>query len=1099
MVELGSEHQELLQFLYAAPVGLVHASAAGDIEMINSASARWLLPLAPDGKLVNLFTALATVAPGLREAVASRGQVPGSIVDHLRIEVTGGRQRLASPEFVSLTLTRVDDNRLMAVLNDITQQVRDERALGDSEAHYRAVVSVLSEGIVVHDPGGRLLMCNAAADRIVGAPLPPLHSDKALAKGWATLWHDGRPMSVADTPTGIVLAGGPAQEDVPVFSITPSGEKRWFEVSAQPVIRPGTTELLAVVTSFTDVTQRQKLQEELHHHREHLQDLVTQRTRELEVSNAALSAQQRLYRAVADAVPGMIGYWDAELRCRFSNSAYLEWFGMAPEAMVGMRMQDLLGEDLFARNRPHVEAALRGEPQHFQRSIRKHDGSIGHTLASYIPDIADGRVRGFNVVVSDVTELKQAELRLASLNDQLQQRALQADEATKAKSAFLANMSHEIRTPMNAIIGLSHLMRREAHDPQQLSRLRKIDDASQHLLQLINNILDLSKIEAGKMPLDDAEFDTHELLSRSIGMVSNQAREKSLQIALDCDALPLRLRGDAVRLSQCLINLLSNAVKFTQRGWIRLRGLTEFADRQRVLVRFEVQDTGPGIAADRLPALFNAFEQADNSSTRQHAGTGLGLALTRHFARLMGGAAGVTSELGAGSTFWFTASLSVVADAGDEAPAKAFHGLRALLMNDLPDALADLTRSLGALGLEVDAQQGSADGLRQLDAAMAAGRPYDVVLVERAMRPADGIDVLNSIRQRLGEGTPACLLTTTDQDDTVERLARDVGFDAVLVQPITLPILERALGRALRQPRGAPGATAALASTNESDLRRKFAGRRVLLVEDNPINREIAVELLELVGLDVEVAGDGAHAVETMRARHFDMVLMDVQMPVMDGLTATREIRQRGTRTPILALTANAFGEERAACLAAGMNDHVAKPVNPALLYDAILRWLPTAASAVGDATSEPSVAGSGGEPDKTPLPLLERLSGVRGLDTTAALRTVGGKVGVLERVLLRFTEVYAAGQGEWAFERETPSVARLMAITHSLRGACAAVGLQALHVELARFEQELAKEPDPLHHMQRVRALSEQLNQVIGQLKAALSASTDRGTPAGS
>ena len=847
MIDVDSEHQDLLQFLYSVPVGLVHASLSGDIELINSAAARWLLPLSSDARLDNLFKLLESVAPDLRRSVESHQPVSGVIVDNVRIEILGGRRRREAPEFVAMTLTKLDDKRLMAVFNNATQQVRDERALSDSAAHYRAVVSVLSEGIFVHDPDGTLLTCNAAAERIVGIPLPVASTTTELASGWTPLWPDGRPMRVEDTPTGIVLAGGPAQEHVPMFSSTATGERRWFDVSAQPVVRPGAGTLLAVVTSFTDVTQRQLLLEQLHHHREHLQELVAQRTRELESSNAALADQQKLLRAIADAVPGLIGYWDADLRCRFSNKAYIEWFGKAPQDMLGIRMQDMMGEELFELNRPHIEAALQGHAQHFQRSLRKPDGSTGHMLVSYIPDVVDGRVRGINAVVSDVTELKQAELRLERLNEQLARRALEADEASKAKSAFLANMSHEIRTPMNAIVGLAHLMRRDIQDAVQRTRLGKINDASQHLLQVINDILDLSKIEAGKMNLDDADFVTNELLTRAFGMVNAQARAKSLELVLESGALPRRMRGDAVRLSQCLINLLTNAVKFTDAGWVCLRGDVQTDEGWRMQVRFEVQDTGPGIAAEQQAVLFNAFEQADSSTTRRHGGSGLGLALTRHLAQMMGGDAGVISEPGAGSTFWFTAWLGVAADEVP-APPVALRGLRALVVDDLAPSLHAVKRSLEGFGVEVDAQSGGTQALHRLHTVMTQGLPYDLIVVDSLMKPVDGFDTLRQMRAHLGAGVPPSFLMTTHSDADVERQAADAGFDAVLIKPITPSSLLDALMRTLRRDTHAPQLAGDATNVIEALLRHEHAGQSVLLVEDNDINQEVAVELLAFVG-----------------------------------------------------------------------------------------------------------------------------------------------------------------------------------------------------------------------------------------------------------
>ena len=1090
-MEVRSEEQDLLQLLYAAPVGLVHAAMDGRVEIINAASARWLMPLAPDGRLDNLFTILSRAVPNLRESVAASGSSTELVIDRLRLEIAGGRRRSKEPEWVSLTLSRLGPDRLMAVINDITQQVRDERALSEAAAHYKAVVSVLSEGIVVHDAAGVLVMCNAAAERSVGAPLPatwPRAADQPpAAAGWTLRRADGQPLRDADTPTGQVLAGGAAQEHVTLLSVSPGGDQRCFEVSAQPVRRPGSHELLAVVTSFTDITSRRALQAELEQHRQHLQELVAQRTRELEAANLALGDQQQLLRTVADAVPGLIGYWSADLRCLFSNQAYQAWFGQAPGAMLGRRMPELLGDALFEQNRPHVEAALAGQAQHFQRSMRLPDGRPGHMLASYIPDVVDGVVRGFNEVVSDVTELKQAELTLAELNEQLQRRALQADEATRAKSAFLANMSHEIRTPMNAIVGLAHLMRAEVQSSLQLQRLDKINEASRHLLQVINDILDLSKIEAGKMSLDETDIVLDELLSRVLGMVGDAARAKSIELVLDDGGVPQRLHGDAVRLAQCLINLLTNAVKFTERGWVCLRCSIPAGSGRRRLVRFEVQDTGPGIPAERQASLFQPFEQADNSSTRRFGGTGLGLALTRHFARLMGGDAGVDNPPGGGSCFWFTANLGVVPDAPERPIEPVLSGRHAWVLDDLPESAQALSRQLVRLGLVVQTRPVPGDR-PPVESDTAA---TDLWLVDHDTPDADGQPEWQQWRRRWGQASPPALLLTDRVDAEVQQAAQAAGFAAVLHKPVTRTALREGLLRCLLPRQAEPVASLTPPGEQEDLLRRTHAGQSVLVVEDNLVNREVAVELLRRVGLLVETAEHGQRALEKLRQRSFDLVLMDVQMPVMDGLTATRRLRWQGLRTPILAMTANAFGDDRAACLAAGMDDHVAKPVDPSALHAALLRWLPALPSWPSSTTSAgvPVVAAPAGAQLPTATHLMDRLQGVAGLDAPLALQRMAGRQATLERALQCFCEVYAEPAPVAMLGQPEASVESLKACAHSLRGACAAIGATALQQALWQFEQGLPAAANAAARAQSGQALKEQLLALVAQLQAALRA----------
>ncbi|MBZ8142519.1 hypothetical protein CLD22_21785 [Rubrivivax gelatinosus] len=519
-----------------------------------------------------------------------------------------------------------------------------------------------------------------------------------------------------------------------------------------------------------------------------------------------------------------------------------------------------------------------------------------------------------------------------------------AEAANRAKSLFLANMSHEIRTPMNAIIGLTHLVSRDLADPVQRARLHKVDGAAQHLLKIISDILDLSKIDAGKLVLEEAGFARDEFLAGVLAMVQEQARAKGLELVLDSGALPERLHGDAKRLAQALLNLLANAVKFTERGWVRLR-CERIAERgEQLQLRFEVRDTGPGIALEDQPRLFNAFEQADNSATRRHGGTGLGLALTRRLAALMGGEAGMESVPGVGSSFWFTVWLGRGCGAAEPVEVPTTTGLHALLVDDLPEALGAIADLLAMLGLEVQACPAPDDALQRLREDLAAGQRPDVMLIDWRMTPMDGMATLQAIGELLAPPLPPSILVTADDDPHLARLAHEAGFDAVLVKPITASSLNDTLMRVLRRrtpvPLRLPPAEAG--GRAEAELRRRHQGQRVLLAEDNPVNQEVTAALLDVVGLRVDTADDGLQAVDLASTRVHALVLMDMQMPHLDGIEATLEIRRRlGDTLPILAMTANAFGTDRAACLAAGMNDHIPKPVDPQLLYETLLRWLP--------------------------------------------------------------------------------------------------------------------------------------------------------------
>jgi PAS domain S-box-containing protein len=997
---------------------------------------------------------------------------------------------------------RDGSGRLIGVFGlarDVTDQQRAEQALRDSEAHYRSVVSVLAEGIVVIDPQGRVISCNPAGERLVGSAEGDWQGRSVVAPGWKVLREDGSEMPPEETPPGRVLAGAGPQRAVLLQTRRPDGETVWFEVAAQPVVSPDNGALLAVVTSFFDVTERKRLDDELRRHRSHLQDLVAERTRELQQAVAQLEDVLRFNRTITDTLPGRVAYWDRELRCRFANRTYFEWFGKTPEQVLGRTAAEIFGQAYFEANWPQIERTLAGEAQHFERETRRSHGDGSITVhfhqVHYIPDQRPGEpVRGMYVMAFDITELKRVQQRAELLNTELARSRDAAEAATRAKSAFLANMSHEIRTPMNAIIGLTHLMSRDTRDPIQRERLGKIDNAAQHLLQVINDILDLSKIEAGKMALDRVEFGLDEMLARCFEMVADRAREKGLELVLDTDHLPERLTGDPMRLSQALINLLSNAVKFTAAGWVRLRGQLLREEGQRLQVRFEVQDTGEGIALERQAGLFAAFEQADNTTTRRHGGTGLGLALTRHIARLMDGDAGVVSAPGQGSTFWFTAWVERAPEAGDRAAPVPLKGLRALLVDDLPEALAALSERLQLLGLQVDAWPDGAAALARMQEQAKAGRAYDVLLVDWRMAPLDGIRTLQALRDMLGDGMPPAVLVTAFDEVVMWQQARAIQVDAVLVKPITTSALHDTLARVLRRP-GALLVAPPTPGEAEATLRRHHAGQRVLLAEDNPVNQEVAGELLRAAGLVVETAADGERAVELALARSYDLVLMDVQMPGVDGLAATRRIRERlGRGLPVIAMTAHAFGEDRAACLDAGMNDHVAKPVDPELLYATLLRWLPLrddgrpprgGSPAAGDAAApHPAV-----QDERAPLPV--RLAGVPGYDVAQGLHGVGGQMAPLARVLRLFVTTYAGGEpglaGVAEGEDTAATLARWRGASHSIRGACATVGAVALQQHLIEFDKAMAAGVDLQALAAQARQLDEDLQALVARLGAEL------------
>ena len=648
----------------------------------------------------------------------------------------------------------------------------------------------------------------------------------------------------------------------------------------------------------------------------------------------ALRDSESQLRQITDTVSALIAYVDAGHYFRFHNKAYEEAFGLPSERIQGQHMRDVMGEKFYEIALPNVQEVLSGYPVTYERTQKTARGDLRDYVVNYFPRYGEGahedEVIGFYSLASDVTEFKRVN-RVA-------------ESASRSKSEFLANMSHEIRTPMNAIVGLSYLVLKTNLTERQRDYLVKVQSSSQHLLGILNDILDFSKVEAGKLTVEHADFELEKLLDNLSNLLAEKSNAKGLELVFDIGLdVPQNLVGDSLRLGQVLINLANNAVKFTETGVIIVSARVEQLSDQEVLLRFAVKDTGIGLTQEQIGRLFQSFQQADASTTRKFGGTGLGLAISKKLVELMGGEVGVESEVGVGSTFWFTVRLGVsLLKRRELKPLPDLRGRHALVVDDNDIARTVIVDMLKGMTFEVGQASSGKLAVEEVKKASSAGRPFEIVYLDWRMPIMDGIETAKQILSLGLSPTPRLVMVTAHGREELLKELEMTHIEDALFKPVNPSILFDMTMNLLAPKPLEQREVQDMSIASDSAGLGTIKGARILLVEDNDINQIVASELLQDAGFVVDVADNGEIALEMLEKAVYDLVLMDMQMPVMDGIEATIALRKlpKYQHLPVVAMTANVMAHDRQLCLDAGMNDFLVKPIEPDQVWDVLIKWI---------------------------------------------------------------------------------------------------------------------------------------------------------------
>ena len=958
-----------------------------------------------------------------------------------------------------------------AVLLDISEQKRRDMRMRDNEEQFRALYELSGDAHMLCSPEAGFVGGNRAAAAIFGCASVDEFLTLSPATTSPEFQPDGRRSDLlAQEHMQHALASGGAhfewlhqRRDGSVFNA---------DVLLTSVHAGGDNVMLATVR---DISAR------------------IAADAALRATSEQLARNERFLRTITDNLPGMVGYWDGALRCRFANKRYLDWFGLDAGQMLGQTKLALLGEAQMDAQAPQLRAVFGGQAQQFERIMLDRRGKPSYLWTNYIPDFDEGgAVRGFYVLSTDISERKQTELHLQQLNEQLQQALDSAEMASSAKSEFLANMSHEIRTPMNAIMGLARLLEEAPLERRERGYVAKMMMSTRSLLGILNDVLDFSKIEAGQLRLEATPFSLNDVLESIAVLVASNAWQKGVEpvFAIAPD-VPLELVGDPMRLEQVLLNLMGNAIKFTAQGQVVLAiGVDSVAD-DAVTLGFSVRDSGIGIAPEQQADMFAPFSQGDSSTSRKFGGTGLGLAICRRLVHLMGGEISVRSALGEGAEFRFALPFGGAADAArTDLPAlPGLAGLTAFIVDDNPSAGAAIAASCRAFGWQVALFDNAGAALDALRAAGREERAVDLMFVDSAMPDIDGVSMLTYARTDRSIGMPRVVLMAPElHRERIASLAADLALDALLAKPVTPAALVAAI---VELHTGVAPSSADLAPT---PLAGRLQDVRVLLVEDNQINQEVANYLLLHAGAQVEIAVNGRLAVALLREnpQRCDAVLMDIQMPEMNGYEATAAIRAMGLAAlPIIAMTANAMAEERQHAIDVGMNGHVAKPIDVDTLVATLNALTPGGAERERRGGQRHAYAVGAAPADAAPLP-----AQIPGIDLPSTLPRFGGNFANFVTLFKRFESSQGGTLGEVRKLLIGADRGSAIDLVHRLRGVAANLGATGLAEHALEFEQALRGAGDA-ELMTRLASLDDELETVLEAARnLALPVQADKAAP---